>query len=451
LKRDSGAKIILSKGMANVPVLMSEIKLISSGTSTDNIEFPLLDSIIRERLSIRDTLNQRISQAYSEFLDIMEKDAYEVIEFLAEFISRIDVLQSKAYVARTYGYCRPEISTESRDCSYVSAEGLRHCLIEQIQTNELYVANDVEISGESAYSGILLYGTNAVGKTSLIRAVGVAVILAQSGMYVPCRKFVYSPYRAIFTRILGNDNLFKGLSMFAVEMSELRVILNSADKYSLVLGDELCSGTETESALSIFMSGLMDLHKKRASFLFATHFHEILKFEEMKSLPRVAVKHMAVRYDMETDCLIYDRLLRDGAGNRLYGLEVAKSLHLPEQFIETAYKIRNTYFPEMRGDLASTSTRYNAKKLRGMCELCKTEMATETHHLIEQKLADKITGFIEDAGIKKDHAANLAGLCEKCHLKIHQSSSSTSQSPKKTTPIVRKKTTKGYILTDKQV
>ena len=77
--------------------------------------------------------------------------------------------------------------------------------------------------------GILLYGTNAVGKTSLIRAIGINIILAQSGMYVPCSKFVYMPYKSIFSRIIGNDNLFKGLSTFAVEMSELRVILNNVD------------------------------------------------------------------------------------------------------------------------------------------------------------------------------------------------------------------------------
>jgi DNA mismatch repair protein MutS len=255
-----------------------------------------------------------------------------------------------------------------------------------------------------------------VGKTSLIRALGIAVIMAQAGMYVPCSAFVYKPYRSIFTRILGNDNLFKNLSMFAVEMSELRVILNAADKNSLVLGDELCSGTETESALSIFASGLTELHEKRATFLFATHFHEILKFDEIRSLGRIAVKHMAVHYDRELDALVYDRLLQDGPGNRLYGLEVAKSLHLPDEFIERAYSIRNKYFPDMRGDLSAPTTRYNAEKIRGICEMCKSEIALEVHHLQEQKLADE-TGRI--GSIHKNHPANLMGLCSKCHDAQH--------------------------------
>ena len=473
LQSQSISTITISlRGSGNIPVNISEIQLTSAGAANDAIEFPLLDRIVREKLTIKDTINQTIAKAYSVFLERLETNCLPMIERLANFVARVDVLQSKAYAAKTYGYCRPVIHSDASRASYVDARGLRHCLIEHIQTLELYVANDICLSKSvESESGILLYGTNAVGKTSLIRALGIATIMAQAGMYVPCSAFSYRPYRAIFTRILGNDNLFKNLSMFAVEMSELRVILNAADEYSLVLGDELCSGTETESALSIFVSGLTDLHRLGATFLFATHFHEILKFDEIKMLRRISVKHMAVHYDRESDCLIYDRVLRNGAGNRLYGLEVAKSLHLPDDFIERAYKIRNKYFPEMRGELSSPSTRYNTNKIRSMCENCKMELAEEVHHLQEQRFADE-NGRID--GIAVNHPANLMALCEKCHLEMHHpvltaaplsisvdfqeftESGGRSHSTendvatdvvKPTKPkIIRKKTTAGYIL-----
>jgi DNA mismatch repair protein MutS len=459
LKKDPASKIVFSLGKSNIPVSVADIQTISAGTTDDNISFTLLDRIVREKTTIRDTINSTITKAYASFLERLETQCLATIENLTKFIATLDVLQSKAYTAKTYGYCRPTIDTEdagTEEQSYVSAKGLRHVLIEHIQTQELYVANDIDLGkrcdgredtvpeSEKSYMGMLLYGTNAVGKTSLIRALGIAVIMAQSGMYVPCSAFTYRPYRAIFTRILGNDNLFKNLSMFAVEMSELRVILNSADEFSLVLGDELCSGTETESALSIFVSGLTDLHRKNTTFLFATHFHEILKFDEIKSLTRIAIRHMAVHYDRETDCLVYDRVLREGAGNRLYGLEVAKSLHLPDEFIERAYKIRNKYFPDMRGDLSSPSTKYNSAKLRGLCEMCREDVAEEMHHLQEQHLADE-NGRI--GSIHKNHPANLMSLCGKCHQKMHQdtpisSPDSSFEKPK----VVRKKTTKGYVV-----
>jgi DNA mismatch repair protein MutS len=129
------------------------------------------------------------------------------------------------------------------------------------------------------------------------------------------------------------------------------------------------------------MAGLVDLSNKQASFIFATHFHEILKMDEMATLERVSVKHMAVHYDRELDCLVYDRKLLDGAGNRMYGLEVCKSLHLPPDFLEKAYEIRTKYFPETKGELSHPHSKtYNARKIRGKCEICKVEPAEETHH-----------------------------------------------------------------------
>jgi DNA mismatch repair protein MutS len=216
-------------------------------------------------------------------------------------------------------------------------------------------------------------------------------------------------------------------------MSELRIILRLADENSLILGDELCSGTETESALSIFTAGLMNLHEKRSTFLFATHFHEICKFDEIKTLNRMALKHMSVSYDRETTTLVYDRKLKDGTGNRMYGLEVCKSLYLEEEFLEKAYEIRRKYFDTTRGELTHSPSIYNKNKIRGKCEMCHEEMASETHHLSPQKDADE-RGFI--GTFHKNHPANLMTVCEKCHNGIHGS--------EKTVPI-KKKTIKGNI------
>jgi len=225
------------------------------------------------------------------------------------------------------------------------------------------------------------------------------------------------------TRILGNDNLFKGLSTFVVEMSELRVILRMADANTLVLGDELCSGTEMDSAISIFVAGLQHLYRAGASFIFATHLHEIAAYSEIREMaPRLRLAHMRVFYDKSRDTLVYDRKLQDGAGESMYGLEVCKSLHLPDDFLENANTIRVKY----RGVSAKTPTasilddavpsRYNAAKLRRLCELCDKARGTEVHHLQHQESADA-DNFI--GHIHKNHPANLASVCEDCHREIH--------------------------------
>jgi DNA mismatch repair protein MutS len=375
-------------------------------------------------VSLRVKISDMVAVLYQGFIGSLH-EYYHDFENMIAFVSAIDMIQNRCYVARKYNYCRPVIAAaegmdgNANEASFVRATGLRHCLIERINEEECYVTNDISLGGD----GMLLYGTNAVGKTSLIRAIGVAVIMAQAGFYVPASGFTYRPYRAIMTRILGNDNLFKGLSTFVVEMSELRVILRMADTHSLVLGDELCSGTEMDSAISIFVAGLQHLYRAGASFIFATHLHEIAGYSEIREMaPRLRLAHMRVFYDKSCDALVYDRKLQYGAGESMYGLEVCKSLHLPDDFLENANTIRVKY----RGVSTKTPTasilddavpsRYNAAKLRRLCELCEKARGTEVHHLQHQESADA-NDFI--GHIHKNHPANLATVCEDCHREIH--------------------------------
>lgn len=145
---------------------------------------------------------------------------------------------------------------------------------------------------------------------------------------------------------------------------------------------------------------------------------------------------MSVIYVRESDSLIYDRKLKEGPGNRMYGLEVCKSLHLDKDFLYQAYVIRSKYFPESKTSLHQNSSRYNAKKIKtALCELCNQEIAQEVHHLQQQQDANE-DGFIENEhGVfHKNHVANLLNVCEKCHDDYHKENKS----------MTKKKTTKGY-------
>jgi DNA mismatch repair protein MutS len=284
---------------------------------------------------------------------------------------------------------------------------MRHALIEHLELRESYVPNDVELGCEC--QGVLLFGTNAVGKTSYIKSIGICIVMAQAGMYVPCETFEYCPYEYLFTRIIGNDNLFKGLSTFAVEMSELRVILQKCNPNSLILGDELCSGTEMDSALSIFVSGLVDMYEKKSSFIFATHFHTLQTFEEIHQMPRLRMKHLTVQYNYEHKTLVYGRILCDGPGESTYGLEVCKSLALPDSFLKRAYDIRNRQ-SDTGSILLYKESSYNREKIRSVCEFCKKKKGTEIHHLEYQKDTELPSVH---------HVSNLSSICEQCHQHIH--------------------------------
>ena len=376
-----------------------------------------INTLCKNISSIKVSMKDLITSVYNRFVSNFEQYQPQ-LESIINFVTLIDVLHMKTSLAKKYNYCKPNIIKS--DKSFVDAKQLRHCLIEQFQTNEAYVSNDI-VLGDGKTDGILLYGTNAVGKTSFIRALGIAVIMAQSGLYVPCSSFNYMPYKYIFTRIIGNDNIFKGLSTFAVEMSELRTILKLADNNSLILGDELCSGTETLSAISIFVAGIQQLHRSRSSFIFATHLHEIVDYNEITTLSSVKQKHMEVIYNKEKDMLIYDRKLKDGPGNSMYGLEVCKSLSLPQDFLDAAYEIRMKYHPETRSILSLKTSRYNSKKIVGMCEKCGIRPGKEVHHMQYQKDANNNGLIINCDGIMhKNHVSNLLTICEECHDEIHR-------------------------------
>ena len=378
--------------------------------------------------SIKVNLIDTVSKVYQTIVKKLQ-DYQDDVESISSFITYVDLVYSKAYIAAKYNYCKPEIvsnkSNESNK-SFVRATGLRHCLIEKIQQTELYVANDINIGDgdktNNILDGVLLYGTNAVGKTSFIRALGISVVMAQAGLYVPASSYQFKPYKYIFTRILGNDNIFKGLSTFAVEMSELRTILRLSNENSLVLGDELCSGTESISATSIFVAGVQKLAKVGCSFIFATHLHEIIGYDEITSLHNVGMKHLSVIYDKERDCLIYNRKLQDGPGNNMYGLEVCKSLSLPQDFLENAHNIRMKYHPESASILEQKGSHFNAKHISGgMCNKCNLYLAQDVHHLVFQNEADK-NGTIKkkDLTFNKNNTANMTNLCKKCHDEIHK-------------------------------
>jgi len=388
-------------------------------SANNSIHHSEINNLCKNINAIKVGMKDIITKVFQRFVKEME-EYQSMIECISNFIALIDVVLCKATIAFKYHYCKPVIDKDASK-AFASVTGLRHCIIEQLLQNEIYTPNDITL-GQGDVDGMLLFGTNAVGKTSFIRSIGIAVIMAQAGLYVPASNFKFKPYKYLFTRIIGNDNLFKGLSTFAVEMSELRTILRLADENSLILGDELCSGTENMSAISIFVAGIQRLYSVSSSFIFATHLHEIVDYDEVRELKKMVLKHMAVIYNREKDMLIYNRRLEDGPGNSMYGLEVCKSLSLPEDFIAKAYEIRQKYNPVENSILSLKTSHFNAKKIMSLCEKCGVSLGTEVHHLQHQSEAEN--GVIinnKDGGIIQIHnLANIVTLCDGCHDSFHK-------------------------------
>lgn len=307
---------------------------------------------------------------------------------------------------RKYRLNKPGV--QSGDSGSIHATGLRHIIVENLCDEVKYISNDIEMNKH----GVLLYGVNASGKSCFMKSVAIATILAQSGMYVPASEFTLCPFERIFTRITGNDDLFRKQSTFVLEMNELRQILDKVDDKSLVIGDELCSGTETISGISIVASAIKRLAEKQCCFLFATHLHEV---NALIKDTNTKVFHFSV-LDRGDGVLTYERKLSPGPGNTMYGLEVCKSLDMNSDFVEEAFRIRRHLLKEDKGEIKNS--RYNSKfYYQNECQLCKKiSEDIDIHHIVEQQEADKYGNIGE---FHKNIVHNLMALCKECHREVH--------------------------------
>jgi len=359
-------------------------------------------------------LIESVKERYNEFtLECLNKFE-NTMKSMIKVIGETDFYSTVAKNSFIYRYYKPIVSDSQNEKSYITGKNLRHPIIERINTSTEYIPNDVSI-GVNENTGMLLYGTNMVGKSAYMKSIGISVIMAQCGMYVPCEDFTYYPFSSIFTRIPSGDDLFKNQSTFAVEINELRNILRRANVNSLVIGDELASGTESISAVSIVASGIIQLNNKGSKFVFATHLHDLTNLQAISSLKTLKIYHLSVIYDESIKKLIYNRKLQDGQGSTMYGLEVCRALDLPSEFLLTANRFRQELM-NINSDILSTQTsQYNRRHYVDECTIC-GENADEVHHIKQQALADK-DGFIGHN--HKNMKYNLMNVCEKCHDKIH--------------------------------
>jgi DNA mismatch repair protein MutS len=198
-------------------------------------------------------------------------------------------------------------------------------------------------------------------------------------------------------------------------MSELKCIMKNADESSIVLGDELCSGTETVSASALVAAGIVTLAKRHVNFIFATHLHFLSTNDKLKQLDNVKNYHMSVIFDDANNRLIYNRILKEGSGPSTYGIEVCRSMHMDPEFMELASEFRREMSGSSKYLYDGRESKYNTNKMVDLCEVCK-KPAEDTHHIDFQCNAD-INGMIGHR--HKNVESNLVAVCKKCHEEVH--------------------------------
>jgi DNA mismatch repair protein MutS len=268
----------------------------------------------RER-ELFEQLRQRVSAAITR------------LQAAAARVATLDVLTSFAQVAQAESYIRPFVHADF-DLEII---GGRHPVVERMMPRDRFIPNDIRLTPDARM--IILTGPNMAGKSTVLRQVGLIVLMAQAGSFVPATRARIGIVDRLFTRVGASDNLVRGQSTFMVEMAETSAILHLASARSLVLLDEIGRGTSTYDGVSIAWAVSEHLHDKAGcKTVFATHYHELTQLAD--ELPAVRNFNVAVRES--GDDVVFLHRLQPGGADRSYGIEVGRLAGLPAPVIERA-------------------------------------------------------------------------------------------------------------------
>ena len=296
---------------------------------------PELKEYEEKILSAEEKIESIESRIFHELCQYILSQA-GVLQENAAVLSRLDVLSNFAWVSISNKYTRP-IFTKA---GTIKIKAGRHPVVEQLlPATERFIPNDLSMNTEKSQIH-LITGPNMAGKSTYLRQVGLIVLMAQIGCFVPAESAEIGIVDKLFTRVGASDNLAGGESTFLVEMNEAANILNNATEKSLILLDEIGRGTATYDGLSLAWAITEYLHQKKevaARTLFATHYHELTDLEN--TLERLENHHIAVKEF--GDKIVFLRQIMPGPGDKSYGIYVAQMAGLPNQVISRAKEILN--------------------------------------------------------------------------------------------------------------
>ncbi|MFB9972803.1 DNA mismatch repair protein MutS [Allobacillus sp. SKP2-8] len=272
---------------------------------------------------------------YELFLELRDqiKSYIPALQTLAEQISKIDCLLSFAMVSEENNYTKPVLNDEQQ---LRIREG-RHPVVEQVM-KEMFVPNDIQM--DESTDILLITGPNMAGKSTYMRQVALMIIMNQVGCFVPATEAEMPVFDQIFTRIGAADDLVSGQSTFMVEMMEAEHAVRHATERSFILLDEIGRGTSTYDGMALAQSIVEYIHQQvGAKTLFSTHYHELTSLD--KSLSRLRNVHVEV--DEEDGEVVFLHHIKEGKADKSYGIHVAKLADLPEDIIQRAYQLLESF------------------------------------------------------------------------------------------------------------
>ncbi len=293
---------------------------ISSTGSTYFIE-PVSVSKRKDELSLLEIEESNEERRILYVLSALVSENGVNIRLNIEAMETLDIIFAKAKLSLDMKAIPPKINTER---AIKIVEG-RHPLIKPAECVPL----NFSIGG--GIRGIIITGPNTGGKTVALKTIGLFQLMAQSGLHVPCEAADLCLNNVVLCDIGDGQSITENLSTFSSHITNIIGILNQSDQDSLILLDELGSGTDPAEGMGIAISILEELKSKGCLFVATTHYPEVKDYAEHTE----GLQNAKMAFDRETLKPLYQ--LEIGSAGESCALYIAKRLGLPSHMLERAY------------------------------------------------------------------------------------------------------------------
>lgn len=345
------------KRMGSLP---NEFDVMSESKTTQRFYTSRIRRLVNERVGASEAVERETAGIAREMAGQFNKH-FSTWLAVSRAAAEVDALIGLSRTSRTPGMTRPTVLSEHHEHAVFHATGLRHAILAASSASD-FVPNDVRMGKGGDTDVMILTGPNAGGKSTLSRQVGLAVLLAQMGCYVPAESLTLRPFRDVFVRMGASDEIARGRSTFMVEMEEVSQMLNQATDRSLIIADEVGRGTSTHDGYAIASAVIDHIARvNRSLTLFSTHYlnlandvattggcHVTPAATTTRTTLRCGAYQMAALVDEKSKRITFLYKLDKGASPHSRGVYCARVAGITDTIADWAEKVAGQFDCDMK-------------------------------------------------------------------------------------------------------
>ena len=315
---------VMASNKTKIPGIVHDVSASAKTFYIEPSQIVPLNNKIRE---IKAKIRQECIKILVSLTDLVRAH-FKELSICEKIMSEIDFHFAKARYAVKFNSVEPEITEQK----YVYFENMKHPLL-LLSKGEDVVANNFEIGSTCNYNSLIITGSNTGGKTVTLKTIGLFILMAKAGMFLPCTYARLYPFKNVFADIGDNQSILESLSTFSSHMTNIIEILRLSDEDSFVLLDEICAGTDPVEG-AVLAHGILDkLAQKKVTNVVTTHYGELKALEFSNPF----FKNASVEFNTETLCPTYKLLI--GIPGLSNAISIAASLGLDDDIIQNAKNV----------------------------------------------------------------------------------------------------------------